>query len=64
MDKLIAKLAGLPFRFQPDLAAEAVIVAEIVRAGCNGSIAEQGNHTELIAKEGRYYQLHTYQARI
>jgi len=30
----------------------------------NGRIAEQGNHTELIAKEGRYYELHTYQARI
>jgi ABC-type multidrug transport system fused ATPase/permease subunit len=30
----------------------------------NGKIAEQGNHTELIAKEGRYYELHTYQARI
>jgi ABC-type multidrug transport system fused ATPase/permease subunit len=30
----------------------------------NGKIAEQGNHTGLIAKEGRYYQLHTYQARI
>lgn len=30
----------------------------------NGRIAEQGNHAELIAKEGRYYELHTYQARI
>jgi ABC-type multidrug transport system fused ATPase/permease subunit len=30
----------------------------------NGRIAEQGNHSELIAKEGRYYELHTYQARI
>lgn len=30
----------------------------------NGKIAEQGNHAELIAKEGRYYELHTYQARI
>ena len=30
----------------------------------NGVIAEQGNHEELIAKEGRYYQLYTYQARI
>jgi len=29
-----------------------------------GKIAEQGNHDELIAKEGRYYQLYTYQARI
>ena len=30
----------------------------------NGSIAEQGTHEELIAKEGRYYNLFTYQARI
>jgi len=30
----------------------------------NGRIAEQGNHDELIAKEGRYYQLFTYQSRI
>jgi len=30
----------------------------------NGQIAEQGTHDELIAKEGRYYQLYTYQARI
>ena len=30
----------------------------------NGRIAEQGNHAELIAKEGRYFELHTYQARI
>ncbi|TVP51682.1 MAG: ABC transporter ATP-binding protein [Mongoliibacter sp.] len=30
----------------------------------NGRIAEQGRHDELIAKEGRYYQLYTYQARI
>lgn len=30
----------------------------------NGKIAEQGNHTDLIAKQGRYYELHTYQARI
>jgi ABC-type multidrug transport system fused ATPase/permease subunit len=29
-----------------------------------GEIAEQGNHDELIAKEGRYHQLFTYQARI
>lgn len=29
-----------------------------------GRIAEQGTHDELIAKEGRYYQLYTYQARI
>ncbi len=30
----------------------------------NGEIAERGNHDELIKKEGRYFQLHTYQARI
>jgi subfamily B ATP-binding cassette protein MsbA len=30
----------------------------------NGRIAEQGKHDELIAAEGRYYNLFTYQARI
>ena len=30
----------------------------------NGKIAEQGTHDELIAKEGRYHNLFTYQARI
>ena len=30
----------------------------------NGKIAEQGTHEQLIEKEGRYYQLYTYQARI
>ncbi|MDT0538325.1 MULTISPECIES: ABC transporter ATP-binding protein [Croceitalea] len=30
----------------------------------NGRIAEQGTHDELIASEGRYYDLFTYQARI
>lgn len=30
----------------------------------NGYIAEQGTHDELIASEGRYYNLFTYQARI
>lgn len=29
-----------------------------------GEIAEQGKHDDLIALEGRYYQLYTYQARI
>ncbi len=29
-----------------------------------GEIAERGNHDQLIASEGRYYQLYTYQARI
>ncbi len=29
-----------------------------------GRIVEQGKHDELIAKEGRYYNLFTYQARI
>jgi ABC-type multidrug transport system fused ATPase/permease subunit len=30
----------------------------------NGQIAEQGNHETLIAKEGRYYDLYTYQSKI
>jgi ABC-type multidrug transport system fused ATPase/permease subunit len=30
----------------------------------NGEIAERGTHDELIAKQGRYFQLYTYQARI
>ncbi|WP_047416793.1 ABC transporter ATP-binding protein [Cellulophaga sp. Hel_I_12] len=30
----------------------------------DGRIAEQGTHDELIAKEGRYFNLFTYQARI
>ncbi|GAA0871709.1 ABC transporter ATP-binding protein [Gangjinia marincola] len=30
----------------------------------NGQIAERGNHETLIAKEGRYYDLYTYQAKI
>lgn len=29
-----------------------------------GQIQERGTHDELIAKQGRYYQLYTYQARI
>ncbi len=29
-----------------------------------GKVVERGKHDELIAKEGRYYQLYTYQARI
>ncbi|WP_347159430.1 ABC transporter ATP-binding protein [Pontibacter chitinilyticus] len=29
-----------------------------------GRIAEQGRHEELLEKQGRYYQLYTYQARI
>ncbi len=30
----------------------------------SGRIAEQGTHEELIAKEGRYFDLYTYQAKI
>ena len=30
----------------------------------NGHIVERGDHEELIAKEGRYFELYTYQARI
>ncbi|MFZ2429715.1 MAG: ABC transporter ATP-binding protein [Lutibacter sp.] len=30
----------------------------------NGNIVEQGGHEELIAKQGRYYDLYTYQSRI
>lgn len=29
-----------------------------------GKIVERGNHDELIASEGRYYELYTYQAKI
>ena len=29
-----------------------------------GNIVERGNHDQLIAKEGRYYELYTYQAKI
>ena len=29
-----------------------------------GQILEQGTHKELLAKEGRYADLHNYQARI
>ncbi|MFH6985102.1 ABC transporter ATP-binding protein [Marinoscillum luteum] len=38
--------------------ADQILVVE------NGQIAEQGTHDELIQKEGRYFQLYTYQARI
>ena len=30
----------------------------------DGVIAENGTHDDLISKEGRYYELYTYQARI
>ena len=29
-----------------------------------GNIVETGNHTALLEKKGRYYQLYTYQSRI
>jgi subfamily B ATP-binding cassette protein MsbA len=38
--------------------ADQILVVE------QGSIAERGGHDELIAKQGRYFQLYTYQARI
>jgi len=30
----------------------------------HGQVVERGDHSTLIAKEGRYYELFTYQARI
>ena len=30
----------------------------------DGNIAEEGTHDNLLAKKGRYYKLHKYQARI
>ena len=30
----------------------------------NGKIAEKGTHDKLLSLEGRYYNLHKYQARI
>jgi len=38
--------------------ADTILVVE------NGAIVERGNHEELIAKQGRYFQLFTYQSRI
>lgn len=38
--------------------ADQILVVE------DGEIAERGTHDELIAKEGRYHRLYTYQARI
>jgi ABC-type multidrug transport system fused ATPase/permease subunit len=38
--------------------ADQILVVE------NGQIVERGRHDELIAKEGRYHNLHTYQSRI
>ena len=30
----------------------------------DGNIVERGKHKELLEKEGRYYELYTYQSRI
>jgi ABC-type multidrug transport system fused ATPase/permease subunit len=38
--------------------ADQILVVE------HGAIAERGRHEELIAKQGRYFELYTYQARI
>lgn len=38
--------------------ADQILVVE------NGHVVERGKHDELIKKQGRYYQLYTYQARI
>ncbi|MFY0675065.1 MAG: ABC transporter ATP-binding protein [Bacteroidia bacterium] len=38
--------------------ADQILVVE------NGEILERGNHDDLIAKEGKYYEMYTYQARI
>jgi subfamily B ATP-binding cassette protein MsbA len=38
--------------------ADQILVVE------EGQIVERGNHDELIKKEGRYFELYTYQARI
>ncbi len=38
--------------------ADQILVVE------NGEIIERGNHNELIANEGKYYEMYTYQARI
>ncbi len=38
--------------------ADQILVVE------NGQVAERGTHDELIAKQGRYFDLYTYQARI
>ncbi|MFD1061975.1 ABC transporter ATP-binding protein [Winogradskyella litorisediminis] len=38
--------------------ADQILVVE------DGRIVERGNHNELLAKQGRYYELYTYQAKI
>ena len=35
--------------------------ADLILVVNDGNIVEQGNHEELLAKQGRYYQLHQAQ---
>jgi ABC-type multidrug transport system fused ATPase/permease subunit len=62
-DSLQALLAGrttfvIAHRLSTIQRADLILVIE------DGRIAEQGQHHELMAKEGRYHQLYTVQARI
>ena len=60
LDKLMAGRTTfvIAHRLSTIRKADQILVIE------NGEIAERGKHDELIKKEGRYYQLYTYQARI